>query len=350
MAVEMGAPKRELYQEVNRLAEAVDSGGGGGSDINVVQTTGQSTTDVMSQKAITDLLEDANNTFARKDGKYVDMVVGKAIMAQVDDKGEYIPDKYAKKTELPTIAQGTGNSTTSVMSQKATTDALATKVATTELVTHNTSESAHADIRTAISNCLPKNGPDLVVGQTLSAIISGKSYLDCAITATVSSGTYYFYNCTGAITINGSTVKLYLTNCPNLTVEEKYMGAIIRDGVTLLYDKDSSYNSLNWGYPSGIKVASNSINRDFSNYRSVIVSAHLTNDCTGMITVGKFGTLFSCTGSGDYVGRMPFEVLSNSLRVVGAREWESTIGNPANIIDYDASANYYINKLWGVLK
>lgn len=197
---------------------------------------------------------------------------------------------------------------------------------------------------------LPKNGPDLVVGQTLSAIISGKSYLDCSITATVSNGTYYFYNCTGVITINGSTVKLYLTNCPNLTVEEKYMGAVIRDGVTLLYDKDSSYSSLNWGYPSGIKVANNSISRDFSNYRSIIVSAHLTNDCTGMITVGKFGTLFSCTGSGDYIGRMPFEVLSNSIRVVGAREWESTIGNPANIIDYDASANYYINKLWGVLK
>jgi hypothetical protein len=30
--------------------------GGGGSTINVVQTTGQSTTDVMSQKAVTDIL------------------------------------------------------------------------------------------------------------------------------------------------------------------------------------------------------------------------------------------------------------------------------------------------------
>lgn len=30
--------------------------GGGGSTINVVQTTGQSTTDVMSQKAVTDII------------------------------------------------------------------------------------------------------------------------------------------------------------------------------------------------------------------------------------------------------------------------------------------------------
>lgn len=35
-------------------------GGGGGSDINVVQTTGQSTTDVMSQKAVTDALAGAS--------------------------------------------------------------------------------------------------------------------------------------------------------------------------------------------------------------------------------------------------------------------------------------------------
>jgi len=31
---------------------------GGGSDITVVQTTGQSTTDVMSQKAVTDIIGD----------------------------------------------------------------------------------------------------------------------------------------------------------------------------------------------------------------------------------------------------------------------------------------------------
>lgn len=37
-------------------------GGGGGSDINVVQTTGQSTTDVMSQKAVTDALTEAGES------------------------------------------------------------------------------------------------------------------------------------------------------------------------------------------------------------------------------------------------------------------------------------------------
>lgn len=36
-------------------------GGGGGSDINVVQTTGQSVTDVMSQKAVTDIIGDVES-------------------------------------------------------------------------------------------------------------------------------------------------------------------------------------------------------------------------------------------------------------------------------------------------
>lgn len=40
----------EWYEKI------VSGGGGGGSDINVVQTTGQSTTDVMSQKAVTDAI------------------------------------------------------------------------------------------------------------------------------------------------------------------------------------------------------------------------------------------------------------------------------------------------------
>lgn len=35
--------------------------GGGGGDITVVQTTGQSTTDVMSQKAVTDIIGDVEN-------------------------------------------------------------------------------------------------------------------------------------------------------------------------------------------------------------------------------------------------------------------------------------------------
>lgn len=41
--------------------EKTATGGGGGSDITVVQTTGESTTDVMSQKAVTDMIAPRNS-------------------------------------------------------------------------------------------------------------------------------------------------------------------------------------------------------------------------------------------------------------------------------------------------
>lgn len=43
--------------------EKTATGGGGGGDITVVQTTGDSTTDVMSQKAVTDALAEAGGGF-----------------------------------------------------------------------------------------------------------------------------------------------------------------------------------------------------------------------------------------------------------------------------------------------
>lgn len=47
------ASREEIY--LDAIAQG-GGGGGGGSDITVVQTTGQSTTDVMSQKAVTDMI------------------------------------------------------------------------------------------------------------------------------------------------------------------------------------------------------------------------------------------------------------------------------------------------------
>ena len=119
-------------------------GGGGGSDINVVQTTGQSTTDVMSQKAVTDTLAEtiapldsavrealtladtandyANAAFAGLNGKQDELVSGMNIKT-VNNKsllGEGNVD-----IGVPIVVQTTGESTADVMSQKAVTDAIA---------------------------------------------------------------------------------------------------------------------------------------------------------------------------------------------------------------------------------
>ena len=49
-------PKSREEQYLAYIAENGSGGGGGGTSITVVQTTGSSTTDVMSQKAVTDII------------------------------------------------------------------------------------------------------------------------------------------------------------------------------------------------------------------------------------------------------------------------------------------------------
>ena len=58
-------PEKPLSRTEQYLA-AIAEGGGGGGGVTVVQTTGQSTTDVMSQKAVTDSLSDAHMKYLSK--------------------------------------------------------------------------------------------------------------------------------------------------------------------------------------------------------------------------------------------------------------------------------------------
>lgn len=154
---------------------------------------------------------------------------------------------------------------------------------------------------------LPKNGPDLVVGQTLSALISGKSYLDCAITATVSSGTYYFYNCTGTVTVSGTSAKVYLTNCPSLTINGKtasnwmniwangtaqfrpdnYSGYTITAdaaGCNVEYEIELAvYESASWTFPIALKRATDAvciIGQSESSAKDAYVTALTTSSVT----------------------------------------------------------------------
>lgn len=53
------APTTPWSREEAYLLKIIESGGGGGP--TVVQTTGQSTTDVMSQKAVTDVIGDVES-------------------------------------------------------------------------------------------------------------------------------------------------------------------------------------------------------------------------------------------------------------------------------------------------
>lgn len=97
-------------------------GGGGGTgnvgNVNIVQTTGSSTTDVMSQKAVTNALQEISNNNVE-----IVQYLGDSTTKVMSQKAT--TDEFNNiRTVIPNVVQSTGQSTTFVMSQKAVTDAI----------------------------------------------------------------------------------------------------------------------------------------------------------------------------------------------------------------------------------
>ena len=90
----------------------------------VLQTTGTSTTDVMSQNSVTDALSNKANS---------------SDLATVATSGSY--SDLSNTPTIPSVVQATGSSTTDVMSQSAVTTSLSNKVDSSSLATVATSGS-----------------------------------------------------------------------------------------------------------------------------------------------------------------------------------------------------------------
>lgn len=189
-----------------------------------------------------------------------------------------------------------------------------------------------------------------IFNESVTTPDSGYTYYGCTISGSIiGAGPFYFYNCSGTLSVNYANAKVYATNCPKLNINSNYTATVFRDGVGLLYDKDSSYNSLNWGYPSGIKNVNGTIFKDFSAYRYLIIGAVLSERTTQFLRVGHSGTLCAISGSGNYVGWMDIIINTNNLIVQAAREWTVFAGTTATVDNYDNYSSYYIEKIWGVL-
>ncbi len=119
---------------------------GGGGDVTVVQTTGSSTAWVMSQNAVTENLD-----------LKVDAVQGKGLSTEDYTTAEKTKlagiDSGATKT---TIEQATGTSTTSVMSQNATTNAINAKVEDSITSGHTTVAPSGNSVYNALTGKLDK--------------------------------------------------------------------------------------------------------------------------------------------------------------------------------------------------
>lgn len=121
-----GAIARRNARENLGLGDVVDA--------RIKQETGQSTTDLMSQKAITDELNKRVPMTRRVNGKALssDITITAGDLS-VYTKAE-VDTRLNNKFDKSSVTQATGSSATAVMSQKAVTDQLSTKVPTSRKV------------------------------------------------------------------------------------------------------------------------------------------------------------------------------------------------------------------------
>ena len=85
-----------------------------------------------------------------------------------------------------------------------------------------------------------------IFNESVTTLKDGYTYYGSTIdNATVSSGTYYFYNCTGALTVSGNSAKIYATNCPGMAINGKTSNNwrnIFVNGIAEYAAVTSSYN------------------------------------------------------------------------------------------------------------
>lgn len=181
------------------------STGGGGSNITVVQTTGISTADVMSQNAVTSEIQSIQSDVQTiRNGlplQATDTVLGtvKAAPTTADDTQDvHITTDGHLKTKPsggtpPTIVQNTGTSTTDIMSQNAVTNALNDKVHHARLTIEGSyrdaayvsSGSSDIDRLEALSASPPDPNKPIILGQIARYCETNQTYNPNDVRATL---------------------------------------------------------------------------------------------------------------------------------------------------------------------
>lgn len=156
---------------------------------SIVQATGTSTTSLMSQKAVSDALsKKADMTNSKQTIRAGvtwtnDIYLGdEAYIISVNRNGDltYNDDKVMVGSTVSnevSLVQNTGQSTTSVMSQKAVNDALSTKVGKTDITqstgTSETTLMSQKAVSDALSNVYTKSESDAMIATKQNVLTAG---------------------------------------------------------------------------------------------------------------------------------------------------------------------------------
>lgn len=137
---------------------------------------------------------------------------------------------YASYQDYEKIKSGeiqVGNALQAVTAQKALQDqsgnpiagTYATKTEFQKAVLYDAQTLSSAQKQQAIQNIGAwGNDDNIVVGHAVSPVEANKTYIQCSVSGSCSSGKYYFINCAGSISITSNEAKVYITDSPELVV------------------------------------------------------------------------------------------------------------------------------------
>lgn len=257
-------------------------------DARIKQETGQSTTDLMSQKAITDELN-KRVPMTRK-------VNGKALSADISlsaaDVGAYTKaetdTRLNNKFDKSSVQQSTGSSTSYVMSQKAVTDQLGTKVPTSRKVNgkpltgdislnyDNVGAYSTAKVDQLIGTRVPTsrkvNGKALTSDITISASDVGsytRAQVDSLINGRVpTSRTVNGLALSSNISLTAGHVGAYTKSETNSLLNNKFDKNHVSQGTgsstSYVMSQKATTDQLNGKVPTGRKINGQTLTRDIS--------------------------------------------------------------------------------------
>ena len=159
-----------------------------------------------------------------------------ATKATQDGNGNVITTTYATQTALSSEISARQSADSWLQSAV---NAKYTKPST-GIPESDLSESVQASLAKADSAFQVPN--NMVIGKTVSNPNGGVTYINCTLSGSFSlSGNYYFINCSGTITVDGTWPKVYITNSPNLTVN----GITSSNWRNIYIDGEASYIARN---------------------------------------------------------------------------------------------------------
>ncbi len=186
----------------------------------------------------------------------------KAAQEAMEKAQQIVGGDFAQQADLEKIIDGTTKVGAAVRADSAATATNATNAVNAQTAVKATQDASGNVLtntyatKSELAAKQDKLSADIVIGTTQTSLSAGKKYVGCTISnVTVSAaGNYFLVNCSGSITVSGTSAKIYCTDCSELTVN----GITANNWFNVFVDGVANYQGMT-RFLNGVQVLKNSL-------------------------------------------------------------------------------------------